>query len=247
MKSHHFILSTGRTGTNFLADYFALYPDCISVHEPEKSYRFRILSNMKARNLASSKFIINELQASRKLILSDKTSNHYIESNNFLFGLSAELNQVFPNSRIVHIVRKPEDYIQSHLKHGAFEGTKKWANRLVPFWFMNVNHFFPEYSNLTEHEQLALRWIKVNELIENHCLNCQLPYQLFLFEDLFGENNRRYFEQLHDFTAIEFLEKPFQELINQRINSSKNKTITLQLRPEIQKLLNAKYARYQHA
>jgi hypothetical protein len=202
---------------------------------------------MKARKLLSSKFITNEFHASRKLILRDKSSNHYIESNNFLFGLSAELMQVFPNSKIIHIVRKPEDYIQSHMKHGAFEGAKKWANRLVPFWFMNVNAFFPEFSQLTQHERLALRWIKVNELIEQECSVFKLPYKRFLFEDLFGQQNQFYFEELHAFVSIKFDINHFQKLIHQRINSSKTNQIILQIRPEIQQLLDTTFAKYQHA
>ena len=41
-----FVLSTGRTGTKFLAEYFNNnYPDITALHEPKPSYLLRLMSN----------------------------------------------------------------------------------------------------------------------------------------------------------------------------------------------------------
>jgi hypothetical protein len=60
MDSPVFILSTGRTGTQFFEDYINQTTDnAVCKHEPKPSRRFKFLSNLYMNDKISDKTIIN--------------------------------------------------------------------------------------------------------------------------------------------------------------------------------------------
>jgi hypothetical protein len=204
-----FIVSTGRTGTQFLAHFFSENCDKVkSVHEPYPSRRFRILSNMYREGKVDKKKIISAFNYSRKDILVENNNyDYYIESNNFLYGFSGVFNEIMKDAKIIHIVRDPRDYIKSHLNHGVFKGKKLLAKKFLPYWFMNVKKGLKLEKQLNNYEILAGRWVIVNKFIEESCKGND-NYKMFKYEDIFGENRNQ-----HLFELAEFIGLPAEQII----------------------------------
>ena len=113
------IVSSGRTGTQFLAHYFdANYPNVVARHEPPPRYLLRVAANAHAAGALSSAAVARLLEAKRRRI--DRLSaDLYVESNPFLWGAVDVFEEVFEGATIVHVVRDPREQVRSSLNHGT--------------------------------------------------------------------------------------------------------------------------------
>lgn len=199
-----FIVSTGRTGTQFLAHFFSEKINNVkSVHEPFPSRRFRILSNMYREGKVGKQTLKTIFKWSRKDLFKTKNQdyNFYIESNNFLYGYSGVINEMIKDAKIIHIVRDPRDYIKSHLNHGVFKGKKLLAKKYLPYWFMDVTKEVTTNKKLNQYEILAARWLIVNKFIEDSCKE-NPNYKMFKYEDIFGPNKNDYLHEMASFMGL---------------------------------------------
>lgn len=192
MDSPVFILSTGRTGTQFFEDYINQTTNkAICKHEPKPSRRFKFLSNLYLNQKISDRTVIDIYNFSRKSLFKTLDNTIYIESNNFIFGCIPALNQHYPNIKIIHIVRHPVSYIESHLNHGFWKGHKKFFAKHVPYWLekMDVD---------TKNEPVKLlgaRWKYVNEQIESY--KETNDYLMVRFENIFSKDQEKASEKLN--------------------------------------------------
>lgn len=183
MNSPTFILSTGRTGTQFFEDYINQTTDsAVCRHEPKPSRRFKFLSNLSLDGVVSDKFVTKIYQLSRKSLFKNLGDKIYIESNNFIFGCIPALNQNHKNIRVIHIVRHPFTYIESHLNHGFWQGHKKIFAKYVPYWLEKISTANP--ANPVE--ILSARWNFVNSQIGSYSETNK--YICVRFEDLFSKD-----------------------------------------------------------
>lgn len=143
-----FIVSAGRTGTQFLSLAIPkLLPNCYAVHEPDKIDLHTLTLNEVLRRCAKQGLIkltflkalgisgtrnyslkrlskqINSDDVLRKIIQDrlwiDSGYDTYIECNFQLFGLTRELLNL-PNCQLVFIVREPKAWVSSWLRRGLF-------------------------------------------------------------------------------------------------------------------------------
>jgi len=230
MNSPIFILSTGRTGTQFFEDYINQTSNkALCKHEPRPSWRFKFLSNMYLNNKISGKTITTIYRFSRKSLFNDINSKIYIESSNFIFGCINALNEYYNNIKIIHIIRHPVTYIESHLNHGFWKGHKKIFAKYIPFWLERIN--IQNHSNPVH--ILSERWNYVNTQISLYRETNK--YTLVKFEDLFSENRKLASETLNgvrkfcslnpvDITVnLKWLEKPKNYSRNKFIMDEKDK------------------------
>lgn len=183
MGSPVFILSTGRTGTQFFEEYLNQTTDhAMCLHEPRPSRRFKFLSNLYLNQRIGTRAIARIYQWSRRGILKKAGDRQYIESSNFMFGCIPALNTIYNEPGVVHIVRHPVGYVQSHLRHGFWKGHKKFFARHVPYWMEHVEITDP--SNPVS--WLSARWNYVNRQIASYAGTN--PYLLVRFEDLFSKD-----------------------------------------------------------
>lgn len=212
-----FILSTGRTGTKFMADYFAaLGEDILAYHEPVPSRRFRILSNMYTAGKVNEEILIRIFKFTRhKIIANPSLAKYYIESNNFLYGYCDLLPKVFEDCHIIHIIRDPRDYITSHINHGVFRGAKLLAKNYFPYWFMNVPKRLGK-SAMKPWEILAGRWLIVNQFLENRGKNLQ-NYHFCKFENVFRQD----LEQICKQIDLPYNEQILENLKKTKVNEGK--------------------------
>jgi hypothetical protein len=143
-KHSVFINSTGRTGTQFLAEVMSkMIEDCTSLHEPgtpwiskadkwlgqvkkfglyhmtlgqlKASHSMFKLSAERIRNNLDFKDIKNNIINMRKDLISQSRGGIYIESSGHIYGLLDILDQVFENSKFIFIIRDPRDWVRSAL------------------------------------------------------------------------------------------------------------------------------------
>lgn len=200
MNSPVFILSTGRTGTQFFEDYInQTTTKAICRHEPHPSRRFKFLSNLYMNQKVSHPFIIKTYLRSRKRLFKKIGDRVYIESSNFIFGCIPALNDHFDEIKVIHIVRHPVDYVKSHLGKGFWRGHKRFFAKYVPYWLEKI-----AVGNRSNPIQLlAARWNYVNRQINTYAATNS--YMLVKFEDLFSGNTKESLgklNQIREFCGI---------------------------------------------
>lgn len=183
MPNPVFILSTGRTGTQFFEDYFNKTSDAVCRHEPWPSRRFKFLSNLYLNRKVSARRVSRIYHKSRKKLFRSLKGRNYIESSNFIFGCMNPLKEHYEEVKIIHIVRHPLSYITSHLGKGFWRGHKRFFARYIPFWLEKL----PVEDRSDPIELLAARWNYVNRQIGSYAFGH--PYLRIRFEDLFSEDS----------------------------------------------------------
>jgi len=181
MDNPIFILSTGRTGTRFFEEYINnTSGGAVCRHEPHPSRRFKFLSNLYLNHKIGARRVTRIYLFSRKRLFKRVGERTYVESSNFMFGCIPALNMHFDRIRIVHIVRNPVTYAQSHLNHGFWKGHKRFFARHVPYWLEKL-----EVEDRSDPVLLlAARWNMVNKQIRTYAGTN--PYLLIRFEELFS-------------------------------------------------------------
>jgi hypothetical protein len=195
MPKFAFILSSGRTGTKFLAEFFnANYTNVLARHEPRPSYPLRMLSNAYAAGKVSRPALIAALRISRP-ILQRSRGDLYLESNPYLYGfvdaLDEAINRQWRSTGkviVIHIVRDPRTYVASAINHGGSVGIKAAATRLIPHWFPPVRRAQGVSARPTPVEMFAGEWALVNQFVGERG-RPQPGYHLLRYEDIFDEAN----------------------------------------------------------
>lgn len=201
------IISTGRTGTIFLSRLFAdLYPDAESYHERGLSRPIQILTNLHFSHLLPKSGLTlawkylkgNEIESCEK--------KFHIDANNFLYGLASLAPELYPNLRVLHIVRDPRTYVTSQLNFSRQKRTSFIANYFVPFWqpnpFLVGELPMSKFFGFTRFEKYCWIWNFKNCVMEG-LENSATPYLRVRFEDLFnGGDPEELFGKVTDFIGL---------------------------------------------
>jgi len=201
------IISTGRTGTIFLSRLFAdLYSVAASYHERGASRPIQILTNLHFSHLlpkSGLKFAWKLLKG--KEIETCEAAFH-IDANCFLYGLAALAPELYPNLKVIHIVRDPRTYVTSHLNFSRQKDTSFIANHFVPFW--QPNPFWvgevplPKIFHFSRFEKYCWIWSFKNRVMDG-LENSSTPYLRVRFEDLFHTDDPgRVFNGMTDFIGL---------------------------------------------
>ncbi len=198
-----FILSTGRTGTQFFSRYITeSCHDMLCLHEPHPSRRFKWYSNLYLTGRIAPGFVARQYLKCRKKVINRSDFARYVESSNFMFGSIPAIEKAVPELSVIHLVREPVSYIRSHLNKGFWSGIKGFTARNVPGW---LEFLEPEILKSNDPVMiLAARWIYVNRVIRNY--RERYPYLLLKFEDLFSDDEQKGVETLDKLR--EFLQCP---------------------------------------
>jgi hypothetical protein len=218
-----FILSSGRTGTKFLAEFLnANFDSVLALHEPEPSYRLRLYAHAYWAGRVSPRRMENILRRHRQRILRDVSADLYVESNPFISGFVDVLDALGSAPIVFHIVRDPREFVRSAFNHGSASGRKWLVSRLLPYWFPDVRPMLGG-EPLTPFTAFAGQWALVNrKLAEGGKRHAN--YHLLRFEDIFDERH----SGLHQLCMILGLPFPGPEAEirpNQRINPGRQKRL----------------------
>ena len=202
------IISSGRTGTNFMAHWFSLLSDRLfSVHEPNPDlFHLGVEKYRKKINITLN---IMKYKRSLQLYKLNKSSkNIYIESNPNLVLLLPEVNELFKNLKIIFIKRNFDTYFLSAMNKSPdnsninyFYGKPDSRERLTAIDY-NDEQFRDEWDNFKREEKIAWWWKKSNKIISDYQENNKNSITVN-FEDLFSKDNRMVLNKILDFLLIE--------------------------------------------
>ncbi|MFD0975748.1 acyltransferase [Salinimicrobium gaetbulicola] len=122
-----FILSTGRAGSQSIATVLDQHPKIKGQHEPHwelfklsTEYEYGIISKEELTGY------LKEIYSKPGLI----PVNHiYAESDQKLSNLVPILNEIFPNSKFIWCIRKPEKFVKSAFTRGWYQEKNKFDNK----------------------------------------------------------------------------------------------------------------------
>jgi hypothetical protein len=191
------IVSTGRTGTKALATHLSsAYPNVLALHEPSPTrFTLRRASNKALCGRMTKEHLAELLTRHRHPMLTamPPTQTVYVESNPGLSGFLDVLGDVFPNLRVLHVVRDPRTYVASALNWGVFSGFKGLFASVVPYWLPKPQYVppstgEPSYGKMSGIERLAWHWKLVNEFLERGRSLYGEHYHRVKFEELFARD-----------------------------------------------------------
>ncbi|MEE2674711.1 MAG: sulfotransferase [Myxococcota bacterium] len=177
------IVSSGRTGTQFLARYFDENFEAVTArHEPSPRMRTRIVANAYAQCACSRDRVVALLEKKKQRI-DALAVDLYVESNPFLWGATGVLEEVFERPVVVHVIRDPREQIRSSLNHGTSTGFKAIANRWLPYWYPSTPQDSGDWM-----ERATGAWAAVNRFVRDAGASCS-NYTPLRYEDLFDETH----------------------------------------------------------
>lgn len=220
------ILSTGRTGTMSLAQYFDAYPQVRALHEPRPSRRLRVASNLYMAGKIRQERLANLLTRCRRKLLASIDEPIYVEANMFMHGFMGVLDEVYGRERTkaVHIVRDPRSWICSFADH-ALSGRKALVARWLPYWLLKPEqHRVPSelrWGRMQPAERIAWLWTAWNEEMNRGQELLGERYLQMRFEDIFAPDGAG-LAKLTGWVGLE----PRQELVAESATHKANATRT---------------------
>ncbi|MBE9117842.1 sulfotransferase [Lusitaniella coriacea LEGE 07157] len=195
-----FIVSTGRTGTKFFAKFFSFFPSTLSLHEPNPSCLK--LAVDYAQELVSYDTAVKTIEENRRVLgrsAKRLDAKLYIESNNRFFSLLKPLREVFPDAKIVYIVRDGRDYVRSGMARWWYTEEDR-GSRLRADMFPS-DPYASKWEEMSRFEKIAWRWQKKDGLINKNFQYLDNAIKV-TFEDIFKSPDRKGLFEITRFIGI---------------------------------------------
>lgn len=229
-----FIVSTGRTGTNFFESFFnQLNNNIHAVHEPQPD--FFDLSMNKIRNDWNDNKIEETIKESRQkylIQLSKHRVKYYIESNPFIPFLLPNIKNVFKKSKFIIITRQADTYVESALNKSPLDDGKIFMyddndgrKRLSAKDFKKDN-YFAAWDKFERHEKIGWYWNKTNLILLDFLKQNKSICLQIKFEDFFLSNKETQQEiciKILNFLNINYNDHTLERLLKE-LNVKKNAT-----------------------
>lgn len=179
-----FVVSTGRTGTQFLARAFSTL-GADGRHEPGPFW-LRHLSNAYVSGHVSDERAAALLHRARSDI---PDGGAYVESSCLVYGLVRPLLTAFPEATVVHVVRDPRTYVRSGLSWGVYRAGGRPLN-LAPYRRLAPPQFDPwrpqprlAWAAQDQFARLCWAWAAMNRSMRTQGAG-QPRFRTVRFEDL---------------------------------------------------------------
>jgi hypothetical protein len=183
-----FVVSTGRTGTQFLADLFGRLGARAS-HEPGPKW-LRLASNAHVAGRLSSERAARLVARVRRGEVDPAGAPPWVESSCLVYGLVEPLLATFPEAHVVQVVRDPRTYVRSAMGWGAYRAGGRPLN-LVPFRRLAPPQFRPRslrrrlsWAGEGQFERLCWAWAAMNQAMREQGSGSP-RFSVVRYEDLF--------------------------------------------------------------
>lgn len=189
-----FIVSTGRTGTMFLAKFLDDHVSgVLARHEPFPDLLEQSISYFRgelSRTQARDAFAQGRRKNCNLTHLN--RCDHYVESNNFLSYMLPALKELFPQARFVHVTRSGPEFVRSIMSKQV--GRSKGSE---PALFMSENDTdqrlrgtdFPDedyadrWNSMSRFERICWYWMRHDRLLHDQLENYSNAMRV-KFEDI---------------------------------------------------------------
>jgi hypothetical protein len=183
-----FVVSTGRTGTQFLADLFGRLGARAS-HEPGPRW-IRLASNAHVAGRMSSERAGRLVARERRADVERPGAPPWVESSCLVYGLVDPLLATFPDAHVVQVVRDPRTYVRSAIGWGAYRTGGRPLN-LLPFRRLAPSQFRPrslrrwlDWAGEGQFERLCWAWTAMNRSMREQGSGSS-RFSVVRYEDLF--------------------------------------------------------------
>ncbi len=218
-----FLISTGRTGTKFFSRFFPEYcNDVASYHTSRFTRLLNILGNMYYFNIIPEKKMGIVWKHLKYKTIASHTSR-YIENNPYYYNCINIIKRLFPETKIIWIVRHPKSFIISHIKWERQRLKSRVANYLIPFWqpvsykeqLQGLHYYY--YQRVEVYSKV---WLRKNQTIAGS-LKKNDNYYLIKFEEVFNPHNGiSSLTTLLDWLGLPLVKPLPQNLLEHKVNSS---------------------------
>ena len=217
-------LGTHRTGTTTLAGFFdENFSNVISKHQPKNARLINILSSMYLEGLITASVLKRFTQLTRVKTIRKLTIPYYIETNAFNYIIANFIKQEF-DTRIVHIIRDPRDFVTSYMNWIQHRWQSYLAYYYVPYWNIRgykVNELDKDqWKSYNKFEKFCWLWKFKNKKIKELYSGQQSKYLLMKFEDLISLDNYITVKNCLDFIGLPYKDK-MEQYFNKIQNQSK--------------------------
>ncbi len=183
-----FVVSTGRTGTQFLADLFGRLGARAS-HEPGPKW-LRLASNAHVSGHLGSERAARLVGRVRRADVELAGAPPWIESSCLVYGLVEPLLASFPEAAVVQVVRDPRTYVRSAMAWGAYRAGGRPLN-VVPFRRLAPPQFGAgslrarvAWAGEGQFERLCWAWAAMNRSMREQGSGSR-RFSVVRYEDLF--------------------------------------------------------------
>ena len=210
-----FVLSTGRCGTALLSNILNSSNRLFVRHDPINNLEYvSSLVHSEKPSFEQLKYAILASRFESYFLRSFKFNKIYVETNNRITFFASALSQLLPNSKFIHLVRCPYEFVTSGLSRGYYSKNSTQYQRLD---IKLVNN----YKSLTRVEKISWEWNEINKSIESFKSNLSSDRYLFLKSDSLFKD-RSVINNIFDFINVNNpykqypnkLEKLFQKPTN---------------------------------
>lgn len=209
------MISTGRTGTKFFAELLDVhYAQVKSHHASRYSTLINVISNANLMKILPVDILEGiwvllkkgERLACRKPI--------YFDANNHLYALPYLAPRLYPNMKVIHIIRDPRDYVRSHLGWALNRPKSHLANFWLPFWqpngYLAGDMTRRQWSGLDMLERFSWIWLYKNRVIEK-IKDGMTPFLQLKFECFFRKFDIDAYKELIQFIGLPFKGETLEE------------------------------------
>ena len=208
MRKTVLVLSTGRTGTKWLAEYFASYEEVSSHHTSKNTPLINILSNMVLSRCLPLIFLDKVWENLKGRELEGVSEDIYLDSNNHLYAFPYLSPASYKNLHVVHVVRDVRTYVKSHMSLARDRKKSFFANYILPFWqpngWLTKKMSVLSWLRISRISRFIWIWSYKNQMIEQSKYVAR-GYLRVRFEDLFGEDGDLVLSEICDFVGVESL------------------------------------------
>jgi hypothetical protein len=220
-----FIISTGRTGTKFLARFLNQFREVYATHEPYPD--FLPMAIDYARGRVAEDVAVERMMRLRRALrrhTARRGARIYVESNNRLFSLIAPLRRAFGRIKVVHIVRDGRDYVRSGMSRVWYTDRDR-APRLRASYFPE-DPCFADWDRMSRFEKICWRWQKKDGFIQAG-LDALEDYISLKFEDIFKDPEHAGMRRMLDYIGLpaEAAERGLARMMDRKVNSTRSHAI----------------------
>lgn len=156
-----FVLSTGRSGSKLIVNLVNLSGNVTAYHEPRPTLEY--FSDYAYHHQNESDILTNMIDAVRmelvmEIFIKDQI---YVESNQCLTFFAPVISKLFKNSKFVHLVRHPGDFVRSAVRKGWHKNDSIWESGRAKMEDKK------QWAQLDQIERLSWLWMTTNQYIED--------------------------------------------------------------------------------
>lgn len=228
IQNNIFIVSTGRTATNFFAHFFnENFENVMSVHEPNPDlFSIGMQKFRNPNSIFGTKSLIKVARYGQYKELKNTAKSIYIESNPNLAVLIPEIRELFPSPKFLFVTRDLPSYLLSAYSKSPdgsnemfFYSDNDKRRRLQPSDIGDAK-YEKLWKGMSREEKIAWYWTTCNSIIYDNLStidHLRIKYEdIFLGEKKIGELKK----------VIQFFNLPedkSQEFYNNVLSFKRNK------------------------